>query len=235
MITFRKDKYQTIAISLLVHALLLVLLTMYVIKPMVAPRWYEFDLATPETDIDEAITDSGPGALQTQAQASPASPVQTKTANKPQVSQPEKAVVKSTEPIPQSSELLETPAMVTNRETASASLPNNPLNPLRGIPTGRSGNQGLPGGTVNYSLTGGRVSFQLPAGYKHSLGAAGSATLKFRLDKNARPIESSIESMEQSGPRYFDEAKKVLQQGRFSFTGSPNSNAEYTITFNFII
>ena len=233
MITLPRANYRPLAISLLLHALLLVLLSIYVIKPMLAPRWYEFDLAPPEVAMDEASTFPGAVSAGTRANTGRAASARQKQQTK--ASQPQPAAVRSAETSSTASDLLETPALTEARSTAPAVLPRNPLDPLRGIPTGLGNSGGRPGGSLSYSLSGGQVSFLLPIGYKHDLGATGSATLKFRLDQYARPIPGSIEAMEQSGPRFFEEGKKVLQQGKFSFTGAPVSGAEYTITFNFVL
>lgn len=236
MISFRAGNYRSLAVSLLLHALLLVLLTMFVIRPMLTPRWYEFELTPPELLPAEVTTTPGPGALQPQTQASPVKPAATQSAKpKTQTVQPEKPAVTTPQAQPPArGELLETPAVAATTLPKPVSIPSNPLNPLRGIPTGRPGGA-TPGGSVNYSLSGGGARFQQPAGYKHDLGAAGRVILTFRLDQNARPVLSSIESMEQSGPRFFEAAKKLLQAGKFSFTGSPNPNTEYTITIDFIL
>ncbi len=233
MIALPRLNYRPLAISLLLHALLLVLLSLYVIKPMLAPRWYEFDLAPPEVAMDEAST--FPGAVSAGTRANTGRAASARERRQTKASQPQPAAVKGAETSPATSELLETPALGGARSTPPADLPHNPLNPLRGIPTGRGNSGGRPVGSLNYSLSGGQVSFLLPTGYKHDLGATGSATLKFRLDQYARPVPGSIEAMEQSGPRFFEEGKKVLQQGKFSFTGVPAEGAEYTITFNFVL
>ncbi|HRT59602.1 MAG TPA: hypothetical protein P5170_01590 [Candidatus Syntrophosphaera sp.] len=235
MISFRAGNHRSLALSLLIHALLLVMLTMYIIKPMQAPRWYEFELAPPELHPDAVVTTPGPGASQPLIQTETGKPTTTKpNQTKPQTSQPEKPAVASEQPqTPARSELLETPAITTTIPAKPTALPNNPLNPLRGIPTNRPGST-APGGSVNYSLGGGGVRFQLPDDYKHNLGAAGRVVITFRLDQNARPIMSSVESSEQSGPRYFDAAKKMLQDGKFSYTGSPNPGREYSLTINFL-
>ncbi|MCB5247818.1 MAG: hypothetical protein LHW57_07335 [Candidatus Cloacimonetes bacterium] len=236
MITFRNGLQRALAVSLLLHALLLVLFSMFVIKPVLMPRWYEFELAPPEMADAEVIEETGPEALVPGSQASPAPPATTQAPPaKTQSSQPEPATLKSAETPPADSELLETPALAVKPETPLVRIPNNPLNPLRGIPAGRPGSRELQGGAVDYSVTGGRVRFQLPEGYKHDFGAAGRVVLKFRLDQYARPVQSSIESMEQTGPRYFEEAKQILLQGRFSFTSAPESGREYVLTLNFLL
>lgn len=246
MNTIRVGNYKSLGVSLLLHAILLVLLTMYVIKPMVAPGWYEIELSPPATLDNQVAINSGPGAMQPLPQAATAQPskaAESKAAAKPQPSQPAKTELTSKEPAPVKSDLLETPIVAPSKETSPKPQLNNPLNPLRGIPgvsggrpggTNLPGGAALPGGTVNYSLTGGKVSFQLPDGYKHSLGA-GSVTVKFKLDKYARPVPGSIESMEQSSTRFYEEAVKILQQGSFKHTGSPNPGAVYSITINFVI
>lgn len=235
MISFRDGYHRSLALSLLLHALLLVFLAMYVIKPMLAPRWYEFELAPPELLPNALDTTPGPGAAQPQPQGTTLKPTISKPEQpKAQPSQPEKPTVSTpqTQP-PARSELLETPAVASTPPAKPAALPNNPLNPLRGIPTNRPGGA-VSGGSVNYSLSGGGVRFQLPEGYKHDLGAAGRVIITFKLDQNARPVLSSVESTEQTGPRYFDAAKKMLRDGKFSYTGSPSPGVEYTLTVNFL-
>ncbi len=233
MINLQNGSYRSLALSLLLHALLLVLLTMFVIKPMLEQRWYELELRPPNLPEKELSADSQPGTPQPQvgsAQAASNQPAEPK----PQAPPAAKTAPKQNpEPAPPAkSELLETPAIAAPTPKPAA-LPSNPLNPLRNIPS-------RPGSAparqnVQYSLSGGRVSFQIPQDYKHGLGAAGSVRVKFRLNQSAGLVPGSLESMEQTGPLYFEEAKKILQRGRFSFTGSPDPNAEYTMTLEFLL
>ncbi len=229
-----RDSHRSLAISLGVHALLLIFMAFYVIRPMVAQRWHEIMIGPPPTDFVAPSDEIGPGAAQPEAQGSPAQPQtqQATSAPSPKSSPAEKADVKATPQTTQSSDLIELPEVKEGQSKTQAAIPTNPLNPLRGIPLGKPNPN--PGGRVNYSLSSGSVRFT-PSRNTHNLGESGKAVITFRLDNHARLIPISIDAGENSGPRFYDEAKRILEQGRFEFTGTPQPGALYTITITFSI
>ncbi|NLN85816.1 MAG: hypothetical protein GX135_06925 [Candidatus Cloacimonetes bacterium] len=230
----RSGRYQSLVISLGLHALLLIFMIFYVIRPMVAPRWHEIMLGDPLTEFEPVSDDIGPGAIQPVPQGiqTQAQPEKAKTSTTAKTSPAEKSNSKAIPQTTGQSDLIDLPQPKDGQTKAQASLPTNPLNPLKGIPFGKPNTS--PGGRLNYSISGGSVKFT-PNKNTHNLGEPGKAIITFRLDNNARLIPISIDAGENSGPRFFDEAKRILEQGRFEFTGTPNPGAEYTITITFSI
>lgn len=232
-----RDSHRSLAISLGVHALLLIFMAFYVIPPMVATRWHEIIIGPPATDFVETSDEIGPGAAQPVPQGSPVQPQtqKAKSTQTPKTASPEKSEVKTTPQSTHSSDLvdpIDLPDVREGQSKTQAAIPTNPLNPLKGIPFGKT--QPSPGGRVNYSIFGGSVRF-VPRQQTHKLGESGRAVITFRLDRNAGLVRYSIDAGENSGPRFFDEAKRILEEGRFEYIGTPNPNALYTITITFSI
>lgn len=229
-----RDSHRSLAISLGVHALLLIFMAFYVIRPMVTTRWHEIMIGPPSTDFVEASDEIGPGAAQPVPQGSPAQPQtqKAKSTQTPQAASPEKAEVKATPQSTHPSDLIDLPDVREGESKTQAAIPTNPLNPLKGIPFGKP--KPSPGGRVNYSISGGSVRF-VPRQQTHKLGESGRAVITFRLDRNAGLVRYSIDAGENSGPRFFDEAKRILEEGRFEFIGTPKPDALYTITITFSI
>lgn len=232
MIAF-PEKYKPLALSLLFHLLILAVMAFYAIPQMLNPKWYEISFGefTRETlPLPEDYTvqpNLGESAQVVHA------PVLENTAKE---MPPTRINEESQAPAhPGTSEILETPIPSNTAAPARIYTPgNNPLAKaaLRGMITGASSGTG--DGSVGISVQGGKVHFSLPTGYKHNLGTGGSVTLRFQVDKYARPIPGTIISDQQTEGRLIEAAKKVLLDGTLSFLGEPNPGVTCIITIEFL-
>ncbi|MBW6514391.1 MAG: hypothetical protein K0B87_06510 [Candidatus Syntrophosphaera sp.] len=224
----------SIAVSLLVHAAILAVMALAMIEPVSVQRWYELDFRDPLALIEEEAFAEQSGGPESQIRADnlPGRPRETLFPGQKQQDQAS-ANITSQEYAPGQSELLETPFLADeSNRSGRVDLGPNPAaqSALRQV----IGGDGADGGSVSFRVTGGRVRFTLPAGYKHNLGASGSVTLQFKVDRYARPVSNTIVPIQQTEPRFFEAAKQVLLDGKFTFDGAPEPGVTCRITFEFL-
>jgi hypothetical protein len=230
--------HRSLGISLLVHVALLAVLAIFVIKPAATQRWYEIEFSDPAPSLETILPSEREGAPEQAVGVQPSDPVARATEKRQEAQSPAMPVAVAPAPKPQVSEFIETPAVaIKPREAAKPAVGTNPLSRdiLRGIPGSSQSSAGAT--NVTFGQGGGKVRFSFPGDYKHSLGAPGSVTLRFRVDSFGKPVMSSLEAVEQTGPRYFTEARRILEKyrDRFSFLGNPEPGLECVITINFTV
>jgi hypothetical protein len=232
--TCLQRNHVSIGISLILHMAIMGILTLFILEPEPSLHWYEIEFRDPLAQNEvEKIAGIGRENL------SP--PANERSAAKgviPGIAAPEQETKPGSDTdqsnvISAPSELIETPRLGEEEEQpGQVDLGDNAL--AQGALRGVIGGDDPEGASISYKVTGGRVRFTLPADYKHSLGASGSVTLQFKLDEYARPITNSIVPLQQSGPRFFQAAKKALQDGSFSFIGAPEPGVTCQITMEFL-
>lgn len=231
--TWLQRNYLPLGVSLAIHLALLVFLTLIAMEPQPGLHWYEIEYRDPlaRVQMDRAETGS-PLAENLENEAAAAKGVL------PGADPPRRETLGGSEAEPSqlnpaASDLIETPALRGEQERpGQLELGENPL--ARGALRGDIGSDQPDGSAISHKVTGGRVRFTLPADYKHNLGYPGSVTLQFKLDRYARPVTSSIIPLQQTGPRYFQAARKALLDGSFSFIGAPDPGATCQITLEFL-
>ncbi|HNT52192.1 MAG TPA: hypothetical protein PKH19_02225 [Candidatus Syntrophosphaera sp.] len=229
--TILKHPPGPLVVSLLFHAALLGILALFFIRPQVGQQWVELLIDNLLAHEEQQIL---PEQAPRQTEPQTAAP-QTAARGKQEPTRSEIPIpVQASQSVYQgSSELLETPTLPNaNRNTNQYSVGTNPYaqSALQGLLQGGPSGDG----NVSYAVTGGRVRFSLPAGYKHNLGASGSATVQFRVDRFARLIPGSVVSIQHTEGRFFEAAKKALMDGSFSFDGAPEPDVVCRITLEFL-
>ncbi len=230
----RHQQYVPLGLSVLIHLIVLIILTMYFIPVMELPTWYEVSFSEPDRATVQAAQTTYSELQGIARQRQQSSPVQSERLA-PQAQSPQalpQAELRGI-PQPQESELIETPSEEITPSRETVSLNRNPITTaiLRGTAKGVPGQDSS--GDVEHSLEGGLLRFNLKSGYKHSLGMSGWVKLSFRVDANARLVASSITVLDYSGAAYSDEARKVLSEGSFRFEGKPETSITYVITLRF--
>jgi hypothetical protein len=236
--TSPSSKYGPWLVSLLLHFILLLIFSFYTIKPKFVTHWYQIEPYDPLTQWEEPPIIKKESRTVTKEEEGSSLPqtIRTKTAlqkskvsaqilEQENISQPvageaAEATELSTKPIPK----------------AIPPVLNNPLD--YGLLKGMMGGGSSSGtGTINVSFSKGKgkVGFDFPQDYRHSLGAPGTVTVRFKVDQYGKPIMSTVDAIEQSSPRYFVEARKILEMYRdkFHMIGEPQSGIECELTFIF--
>lgn len=225
--------YVSIGLSLVIHLVLLGILAFVMMEPQPGLHWYEVEYRDPlvpeEAEEISEITNEPvpePEAAAAKGVIPETQPPRQETRGSSETAQNQLN--------PAASDLIETPGLWQDEEQpGQVDLGDNPV--ARGALRGVIGpDDAAEGSSINYKVTGGRVRFSLPADYKHELGASGSVTLQFKLDEFARPIQSSIVPLQQTGPRFYQAARKALLDGTFSFIGAPEPGVSCQITLEFL-
>ncbi len=236
--TLPSGKYSPWLISIILHGILLLIFSFYYIKPQVAIHWYQIEPYDPLTQWEETpvIKDQARESIK-EEEVSPLPQISNKVIAPQKSEVPPQTLEQETIPQPLAGEVIEAPELSTQPvPKTTAPVVNNPLayGFLKGL-TG--GDKSSAAGTVNVSFGKGkgRVRFDFPQDYRHSLGAPGTVTVRFKVDQNGRPIMSTVDAIEQSGPRYFAEARKILEMYRdkFHIIGEPQPGIECELTFIF--
>jgi len=235
--TLPSGKYSPWIISILLHCILLLIFSFYIIKPQVITHWYQIEPYDPLTQWEETpvIKNQTRSSIKEEGSSLPRISKKAITPQKTEV--PPQAIEQKNIPQPVPGEVIEAPELSTQPVPKSTSpVVNNPLaySFLKGLTEGGSGTGT---GTVNVSFGKGkgRVRFDFPQDYRHSLGAPGTVTIRFKVDQYGKPILSTVDAIEQSGPRYFVEARKILEMYRdkFHIIGEPQPGIECELTFIF--
>ena len=236
--TLPSGKYSPWIISILLHCILLLILSFYIIKPQVITHWYQIEPYDPLIQWEETsvIKDQARSSIK-EEEGSSLMQISKKAIAPPKNEFPPQALEQKNIPQPVPGEVIEAPELST-QPVPKSTLPivNNPLaySFLKELSDGGSSNGT---GTVNVSFGKGkgRVRFDFPQDYRHSLGAPGTVTVRFKVDQYGKPIMSTVDAIEQSGPRYFVEARKILEMYRdkFHIIGEPQPGIECELTFIF--
>lgn len=226
------DSRKPLVISLIIHGALMALLAFLMVRPQPAPQWHEILLSEPES-MPAAPVKQPEVARVNEREDSPQPTGRGRSV--PARTESPVPDVPSSPARPSPSELLETPVVTRpNPNSSSYSVGPNPYAQaaLQGMLESQNPNTG--GVETSDTGTGGKVSFRLPPGYKHSVGASGSVTVQFRINRYAQLVPGSIVSLQQTEGRFFEAAKKVLADGSFSFTGTPEAEVTCRMTLDFL-
>jgi hypothetical protein len=226
------ERYRSLILSILLHILLIVVLTVFLIHPVIVPHWYEFDFRL-QDEANTVIKPRIDTQINSKKRGTPvpaknnSAPASTKTTT---IKKSDNALA-SDQPA-KKNEIIQPPSVSEVTQPANQySKPENPA--LKGLLKSLTNQNASPGGSVNYSIEGGNVRITPPANFKHNLGEPGWSVLNFQLDTNGQLITSSIKAVGQSGPGYYDTAVSVLKKSSFRFNGKPETGQIYKIRIVF--
>ncbi len=217
-----------LALSGLIHLLLLCILALVFVKPGHHVKWHTFEweqiysFPLPQTRGDSK-------AIESQEQAG-VIPITTEASDLDESTAP----ITSAEPLEGQSELIELPRITHTQKTSSpVSLPTDTrgMSHLRDLPIGGSSGRGSTTDGFGTDFEGQGVNVLQRVVPTIAVSQYGTVTMQFRLSSDGRVIPESITVQSYTASQYLQASISALEKWRFSFIGRYSPNRVYKITF----